>query len=138
MIYLIVGLFGVLGALSRYGIGVWVTQQLGYASMFATLPVNLAGCLILGWFTAYSTVVRPGIHPWLKAGFGTGFVGAFTTFSTFSVETMTLLQNGHWVEGLLYVLCSLWGGLVCAWAGHRAGLRLAKPETDGDREVEPV
>lgn len=133
MIYLIVGAAGICGAILRYAIGLWVVHA-GLHPIWATLPINLAGSLILGAFTAYGTVRNPGLHPWVKAGFGTGFIGAFTTFSTFSVELMRLLQNGRLLDAALYLLVSLTGGFLFVWVGwtllDNSSRKPKKPEVE--------
>jgi fluoride exporter len=133
MIYFIVGLAGICGALLRYGIGSYVVES-GVISIWATLPINVAGCLILGAFTAYHTQINLKLHPWIKAGFGTGFVGSFTTFSTFSVESYKLLQAHSYGVAACYVLLSLWGGLGGAWLGWKALLYLTTPVHRGGGE----
>lgn len=116
MIYLIVGICGIFGALLRYGIGVAVVGE-GLASVWATLPVNLSGSLILAAFLCYAEAAGTRLHPWVKAGFGTGFLGAFTTFSTLSMELVHFLNQGQLLYAVLYGMASLWGGLGAAWLG---------------------
>lgn len=111
-----VGLFGMAGALMRYMTGVWL--HAGWSSPFplGTLAANLAGCIALGWLSAW-TADRPGMPAWLSAGISTGLIGSFTTFSTFSVETVELLRSGEFGTAGLYVGLSVVGGLACAWGG---------------------
>jgi fluoride exporter len=116
MIYFIIGLAGICGALLRYGIGLLVIQA-GLLTLWATLPVNLTGSFMLGAFACYSETIQPKLHPWIKAGVATGFLGAFTTFSTFSLESMNLLRSAQYLPAALYIIISLWGGLGSAWAG---------------------
>lgn len=118
MVYFIVGVAGIFGALLRYGISVEAARA-GVLSIWATLPINLAGSLVLGAFTAYGAVRNPKLHPWIKAGFGTGFIGAFTTFSTFSVEMVRLIRQGELGYAALYVSASVILGLLAAWLGWR-------------------
>lgn len=125
MIYLIVGIAGVFGALSRYGIGLAVSNLWGLSSIAATLPINLAGSFVLGWLLTYAGITG-NMHPWIRIGFGTGFIGAFTTFSTFSMETVLLLEHGLWLKAFLYIFCSLWGGLLAAWGGNRLAYRMGR------------
>lgn len=72
----------------------------------------------LAWIT--TRLLKPGsFQTWIRLGFGTGLIGSFTTFSTFSLETVELLKRDLWGVALLYVLLSLWGGLLMAWVGCR-------------------
>jgi CrcB protein len=111
-----VGLFGVVGALLRYGTGIAVQGWWAQPFPLGTLLVNYAGCLVLGWYSAWASA-QPRLPAWVRVGFGTGFVGSFTTFSTFSVETVALFQAHREALGLLYVALSFAGGLAFAWAG---------------------
>ncbi len=115
-----VGLAGSVGALLRYEAGLWTHSWWPFTFPLATLAINLTGCLALGWFTAWAAR-RPGLPEWLRLGIGTGLIGAYTTFSTFSVETLTLLRDGQAGAAALYVGASLIGGLAFAWAGFRLG-----------------
>ena len=73
-------------------------------------------------------------HPHILAGIGTGLVGSFTTFSTFSVETVTLIQHETWTLAILYVFLSLFGGLLMSWLGYKVGDHTAKTiQEKGDK-----
>ncbi len=111
MSYLSVGIGGIIGSLLRYYIG--LSSVIWWSSPFpiATLVINLIGCFVLGWFTTYLSKLKL-FSPSLLTGFGTGLVGSFTTFSTFSVETVQLIQNSLWGFAILYVLGSLFGGII--------------------------
>lgn len=113
-----VGLFGIIGAVLRYSIGVW-SQDWWTSPVFpaGTLVINLTGCLLLGWFSTWAAS-KPGLPAWFRTGFGTGFVGAYTTFSTFSVETLSLLQADRIGLAALYAASSLIGGLAFAGLGY--------------------
>lgn len=118
MLYLALSLGGALGAITRY----FLSQSLadwGTSFPYPTLLINYVGCLILGFFFTM-TLDYLTISPALRTGFGTGFVGAFTTFSTFSVETVHLVEQGLLVSAFLYILASLLGGLILAGLGIRA------------------
>lgn len=108
---LLVGVGGGLGALSRYGLGLLLVRWLGTGFPWATLAINLVGCLLIGM------ALGGGPGP---AGFLTrevrllgviGFLGAFTTFSTFGYETISLVQGGKPALAVLYVLASVLLGL---------------------------
>jgi fluoride exporter len=109
----LVGLAGAAGAVSRYGIGV----ALGVRSFpWATLSINLVGSFLLG------IVLVAGIErSWPETTtipLAVGFLGAFTTFSTFSYETYTLLRTDRAGTALLYVGLSLVGGVLAAALGY--------------------
>jgi fluoride exporter len=119
---ILVGLAGALGAMLRYWVGYAFFDESGVFP-FATLTVNLIGSFVLALFTT-GLVRRFSIPGDLKTAIGTGFVGSFTTFSTLSVETVTLLENGHVLLGAIYVSVSILGGLVMS----RIGFRVQKGE----------
>ncbi|MCC9087320.1 MULTISPECIES: fluoride efflux transporter CrcB [Bacillus] len=125
MIYLLVGTGGIIGSLLRYYLGVFTHSWWGYDFPLGTLLINLIGCFVLGWFTSRIVKLKQ-FHPHVLAGLGTGLVGSFTTFSTFSVETVTLIQHHLAGFAFLYVLLSLFGGLMMSWLGYDIGHRSFK------------
>jgi CrcB protein len=90
---LIIGLGGFLGAVSRYVISDWAAQKWGAAFPYGTLIINLAGSFLLGLFLTLATE-RLLVDPRLRLFLATGFLGAFTTFSTFTYESVELVLNG--------------------------------------------
>ncbi|HET6871541.1 MAG TPA: CrcB family protein, partial [Sporolactobacillaceae bacterium] len=121
MLAIVVGLFAIIGALLRDGIGI-VTAHLWHGIFpFATLSVNWIGCFVLGWFN-YHIKKLDRVSVYIKTGFGTGLVGSFTTFSTFSVDTIKLFETGHITLGLIYLLDSFVGGFLLAYLGMRLGM----------------
>lgn len=120
MIYWLVGLAGALGALLRYETGVVGSYIWGADYPLFTFLMNMAGSFGLGLLTAW-TARHPSLPGWLQPVIGTGMIGAFTTFSTFSVETIALLREGSFGTAALYVVLSIWGGLAMAWLGYRSG-----------------
>ena len=112
---LLVGVLGAAGCLARYGLG---TAAGSPTFPWPTLAINVAGCLALG------VVLAVGPARWspeLTAGIGTGFLGGFTTFSTFGVETQTLLRDDRLAAAATYVLLSVLLGLAAAYAGTTLG-----------------
>jgi len=107
-----VGIGGILGAVCRYSLSLAVPNSGGFPS--TTLFINLLGCFCLAWLFTTFTKRTP-----IVLGIGTGFCGAFTTYSTFSLETLLLLQHSEWLQAILYVVVSVVGGLLCAWLGIR-------------------
>ncbi|MDP4095216.1 fluoride efflux transporter CrcB [Paenibacillus sp. P96] len=118
-----VGAGGLIGTLCRYAVQQWFPVGAGGFPL-PVLLVNLSGCLFLGWFFT----VTPGIWripPRLRLALGTGFTGAFTTFSTFTVDALRLWGEGEAATSLLYILLSLLGGLLMSLAGIRLGQNMA-------------
>lgn len=110
---------GFIGAITRYSIGESINIENEFP--LVTLLINLLGCFLLGWFLTFISI-RKNISPQFTLFFGTGFIGSFTTFSTFSVETILLFQNGHIVFGALYVLISMILGILLAHLGFKIAL----------------
>ena len=118
---LLVGFGGSLGALARYYVSVGARRWLGDAWPFGTLGANLLGCLALGLMAGFAAT-RDTVTPELRAALMVGFLGAFTTFSTFSLESVTLLREAPSpLPGVSYVLVSVLAGLGLAYAGYRLG-----------------
>ena len=113
---LLVGLAGAAGAVSRYLVGQAAERSLGTHFAFGTLLVNVLGCLVLGFLLE---VDRQGGHlgQHLRLLFAVGFLGAFTTFSTFGYETFRYMQNGTAHLALLNVSANLILGLGAVWLG---------------------
>ncbi|WP_010283593.1 fluoride efflux transporter CrcB [Bacillus timonensis] len=107
---------GFLGACCRYLLGEFTPTPHGFP--VGTLTVNLIGCLCLGWLLSF-LANQKNRNLKISLLFGTGFIGSFTTFSTFSVEVVQLLQEGKFGISVLYVLTSLFVGLVLSYAGYR-------------------
>lgn len=106
---------GALGALSRYGVSLWALRVLGSRLPWGTLLVNVVGCLLLGFLLEASALLP--LSKEARLALGTGFLGSFTTFSTFGVETLALVEAGDWPGALLNVGLNLVVGLICAAAG---------------------
>ena len=126
MTYLYLALFAILGAFARYGQSELVPLVLGHSFPFATLSINVFGSLLMGFLFTF-TLERGNISSEMRTGMLTGGLGAYTTFSTFSLESRELLQRGHLLLGAGYMLGSallcVLGALLGAWAARRRGAR---------------
>ncbi len=120
---LLVGIGGFLGANARYWTGIWVNARGTQSLPIGTLTVNLVGSFVLGLLTAI-WISRGGGDPKVKLLIGTGFLGAFTTFSTYMVESVSLLWDGKIGLALTYVLGSVVLGIVLAFLGMWLGKTL--------------
>ena len=113
---LLIGLAGAAGAISRYGVGLWAQKQWGNNFAFGTLIVNVLGCLVLGCILELDSQtdwVRTPVRLFLAVG----FLGAFTTFSTFGFETLKFIQDGSHHLAILNVAANLLLGLLAVWLG---------------------
>ena len=113
-------LAGGLGSAARYLLSGWVLERLGTAFPFGTLAVNLIGSFLL------SAILHVGlatelISPMLRIALTTGFLGGFTTYSTFSHETLVLLQEGAWAQGGVNVMLTVVGCLASCLLGQATG-----------------
>ncbi len=117
-IYIAIFFGGCLGAIGRYSISLWIENL--HPFPFETLVVNLMGCFFLTYFISQPTLTSKLSRP-IQVGLGTGLIGSFTTFSTFSTETIHLWMNQAQLLSFLYVLVSVLGGLLLSWTGYRVG-----------------
>lgn len=105
----------VLGALGRWGLGQWLNPFFSTIAL-GTLLANLIGCFLIGIFIAVFWQFPQISHLW-KLFLITGFLGAFTTFSSFSGEVVELLMSDKWLNGLGVICSHLFGGLLCTTLG---------------------
>lgn len=120
---LAIALGGALGAPTRYGIALLVPVTPG-SFPWATFWTNVSGALVLGLFLSFVIERRPPARL-LRPFFAVGFLGAYTTFSTFAVETATLVKDGDVVLGVGYTIASMGAGVMVAafgmWVGRALG-----------------
>jgi len=114
--WLMVALGGALGAIGRYGLSVWLAPQPGKFP-FATFCANVLGCFVMGVF--YMLIVNRAMIPVTWRPFLTvGLLGAFTTFSTFSLEAFWLWQHQQFSLAAVYVAATLAACMVAVWMGY--------------------
>jgi len=117
---LMIGLSGGLGALSRYWVEGFIVRRYSGIFPLGTFLVNISGAFLLGLaFTVMTD--RFLVSPQLRTAVTIGFLGAYTTFSTLSLETFRLLEDGAYFYGTVNALGSLAVGLVAVWLGIVAG-----------------
>ncbi|RMF20026.1 MAG: fluoride efflux transporter CrcB, partial [Deltaproteobacteria bacterium] len=107
---------GALGTLSRYAVSGWAYRLLGERLAYGTLVVNVAGCFLLA-FIMQVGLTTDALPRTLRLAVTVGFLGAFTTFSTFGYETMRYLEDGAWLLAAANAGANLFIGLAACWAG---------------------
>jgi CrcB protein len=124
--WLLIGLAGAAGTLSRYGVGLWARSVLGANFPYGTLIVNVAGCFFIALVSelAISTTL---VSPTLRLTLTTGFMGGLTTYSSFNYETTSLLRERAWALGFANLAATLLGCFVAGWLGLMAARRLVGP-----------
>jgi CrcB protein len=107
---------GTLGCWARYGMTILVQTIYGRDFPYATLSINVLGSFLMG-FLFIETLERLTVSAYIRTGILTGFIGGFTTFSTFAMETLLLAEQGEGGKSILYVALSLVLGLMAAVGG---------------------
>jgi CrcB protein len=113
--YWIIGSGGILGALARYWLaGLFKIPVGGFPT--GTFIINLTGSFVLGLFFTLISERFTVLVEW-RLFFATGFLGAYTTFSSFANETLSLFRQGYVLTGIIYSVTSLLGGMIFVWLG---------------------
>jgi len=114
-----VGLGGIFGAITRFLLGKWISSKASSTFPFGTWIINITGSLLLGFLFVLRLGNGLSEDLWLLVG--TGFIGAYTTFSTFGYETIQMIQKKEHKNVFLYVSVSVVLGIVFAWIGGLIG-----------------
>ena len=125
MILLYVAIGSALGGVGRFLLGPFVQSRVGGHFPVGTFVVNVSGAFALG-FLAKMALASPGMSPAARAYLMVGFCGGYTTFSTFSLETVELLERGDYGRASWYVLASVIVSLAATIAGAAAARELTK------------
>jgi CrcB protein len=118
-----VALGSAVGGVCRYLLTLLIQQRSGASFPVGTLIVNVSGAFVLGFIVRYA-LATPAFTPELRALLTTGFCGGYTTFSTYSYETATLVEDGQYQRALLYAVLSVVIALIGTFAGFAAAREL--------------
>ncbi len=118
--YLLVGVGGCLGSILRFWLGSYIGSKMGTRFPYGTFVINITGSFLIGLVFAFLTVKTQWSPNW-RYLIPIGFIGGYTTFSSFEYETLRSIQDGQIGLGLLYVATSVVIGFVAVWGGMIAG-----------------
>ena len=114
--YVMIAVGGALGALARYQLAAMIQTRVPVGFPWGTFVVNITGCLVMG-IAATLLADRLVVHPNWRFLIPIGFIGAYTTFSTFEYETFRAVAEGAWLVGGLNVVASVVAGYAALWLG---------------------
>jgi len=123
--YLAVAVAGFLGTITRAVLGKVIKTWVTIFFPLNTFIINMTGCFILSFFLTL-TLERLEINPKLRLAISTGFLGAYTTFSTFAVESINLIRSHQMWISLAYILATSLGCVILAWVGAAASRALTE------------
>lgn len=125
MIYAWIAAGSALGGMSRYWIGGMVDQRIGETFPWGTMVVNIVGSLLIGFV---ATLTAPDgrflMSPSLRTFIMVGFCGGYTTYSSFSLQTLNLARDGEWLRAGTYVVMTTALCLFAVWVGHAGAASL--------------
>ena len=117
--YVLIALGGAAGALARYLLGNYIGSRYGFRFPYGTFVINISGCFLIG--VSMALFARTTMSVYWRYLVPIGFIGAYTTFSTFEYETLRAIQDGQLVTGLMNVATSVIVGFVAVWLGDAVG-----------------
>jgi CrcB protein len=117
--YLMIAIGGALGSMARYATGVYVGRWLGIAFPWGTLLINIVGSFLIGAF-AESFALRWDVSQSTRGFFVVGICGGYTTFSTFSLDVVTLINRGETLTAFIYIVASVALGVLALYGGLHA------------------
>lgn len=118
--YVMVGVGGCLGSILRFWLGSYIGERMGTRFPYGTFVINVTGSFLLGLVFAFLTIKTDWSPNW-RYLIPIGFIGGYTTFSSFEYETLRTIQDGQLGLGLLYVALSVFCGFVAVWGGMATG-----------------
>jgi CrcB protein len=118
--YVMIGMGGCLGSILRYWLGNYIGSKMGTRFPYGTFVINITGSFLIGLVLALLTV-RTQLGATWRYLIPIGFIGGYTTFSSFEYETLRTIQDGQVGVAFLYVALSVVVGFVAVWAGMIAG-----------------
>ena len=115
---LAIAIGGSLGAIGRYGVTQFTSKWWSHGFPMGTFLANMAGCFLMGLAFVWFTIKYPGLAPQWRSFIAVGFLGAFTTFSSYAIEALTLIEQGQSGWAATYLVVSVLGGMAAVAAGY--------------------
>lgn len=114
--YLFIAFGGALGSMARYWVGSTIANRMGTKFPYGTFVINITACVIIG-FSLTFLGKRAGLNPAWRFLLPVGFIGAYSTFSTYEWETLSTIRSGAFLLAAFYAVSSLILGLAAVWGG---------------------
>jgi CrcB protein len=114
--YFLIAFGGALGSMARYWVGSTIANRVGTKFPYGTFVINITACVIIG-FSLTFLAKRAGLNPAWRFLVPVGFIGAYSTFSTYEWETLSTMRTGAFFLAALYAISSLILGLAAVWGG---------------------
>ena len=118
--YVMVGIGGFAGSIARYWLGSYIGEKMGTRFPYGTFVINISGSFLIGLIMSLLAEKMRWNPNWIYL-IPIGFIGAYTTFSTFEYETLRTVQDGQFLTAFLNITLSVVTGFVAVWAGAAAG-----------------
>ena len=122
--YVMIAIGGAIGAIARFWVAAYVGQRMGTRFPYGTFLINISGSFLIGLIMTVLTE-RTHLSPNWRYLIPIGFIGAYTTFSTFEFETLRAMQDGQFIGGAMNVVASVLVGFLMVWLGVLAGRAMA-------------
>jgi CrcB protein len=114
--YLLIALGGALGSIARYWVGSTIANRMGTKFPYGTFVINMTACVVIG-FSLTFMARRVELNPAWRFLVPVGFIGAYSTFSTYEWETLSTVRSGTYMLAAIYAVSSLIFGLAAVWGG---------------------
>jgi CrcB protein len=121
MVWLLVGVGGAIGAVARHGLNTLITASVGSTFPFGIFAINVIGSTAIGFIVALSMNGRAPVSDEVRTFLAVGVLGGFTTFSSFSIDTLMLMRAGRMVAAIANCGGQVVLSLVAVWIGFRIG-----------------